>query len=285
MNKAPTLEDRVDHLRNKVLNYPLIENIDKSLVLLAIVEPNSQLYHTTKKESANKYHAVNNDRLEFLGDAVLELLISDMLYKKGIETAGRLSVIRSVIVRNVSLICLMNDQNLCDVTKKIEKNCADMFEAIVGAVYVHLDQYDNINPIKIMIKWLIDIWNIDNIIEDILKHPNDENICQAVQRSYHDSILPLRPYFDYIKDDYQRLAKIYEYYKLGQIDMKQSYDNKTRLWNIKISCPMALGCQFYEDRRGDSKYIANQSNKDKKIAIARASEQAIDVILNDYQLL
>lgn len=285
MYKITTLEDRVDYLRDGVLNYPLIDDIDADLIMLAIIEPATQLYLPLYNKLLKKYQAINNDRLEFLGDAVLELIISDILYQRGIKLASELSKIRSVLVRNVSLICLMNDRNLCDTNKTIGKNCADMFEAIVGAIYLHLNQNDNINPIKIMIKWMNDIWNMNIIIDDILKHPKDENICEAIQRSYGDYIVPTRPYFGYIKDDYERLEKIYQYYKLGQIGMKEFQNHKTKLWTATITCPMALGCQFYEDKKGDIKYIANVTNGYRDLARSKAALQAIDVITNDYKLL
>lgn len=285
MYKITTLEDRVDYLRDGVLYYPLIDNIDADLIMLAIIEPGSQLYLPLYNKLLKKYQAINNDRLEFLGDAVLELVVSDMLYQRGIKTASELTRIRSVLVRNVSLICLMNDRNLCDTSKTIGKNCADMFEAIVGAVYLHLNQKDNVNPIKIISKWMIEIWNINVIIDDIMKHPKDENICEAIQRSYDEYIVPTRPYFGYIKDDYERLEKIYEYYKLGKINMIEFQNPKTKSWTITITCPMALGCQFYEEKKGNKKYIASITGRDKKLVISRAAEQAIDVITNDYKLL
>lgn len=180
--EVETLEERADYLRDGVLNYPLIEDIDNNLVLLAVIEPGTQLSLSLYRKLLNQYQAINNDRLEFLGDAVLELLISDILYKRGIKQAGQLTKIRAVLVRNVSLICLMNDKNLCLTKKDIGKSCADMFEAIVGAVYLHLSQVNNINPIQIMIDWLNDIWRMNIIIDDILAHPKDESVCQAIRR-------------------------------------------------------------------------------------------------------
>ena len=36
----------------------------------------------------------------------------------------------------------MNDLNLCSLTQSMKKECADFFEAILGAIYTHLNQYD-----------------------------------------------------------------------------------------------------------------------------------------------
>lgn len=275
----------IDKLKSTIFNYPLLTDIDEDLILLAITEPNKYITNPLKNNLMLKYKDINNDRLEFLGDAVLELLISDLLYNKNIKSVGDMSKIRSVIVRNVSLICLMNDRNLCDISTVINKSCADLFEALIGAAYIHYNLYDNINPIKEMIGWMINIWNIDFIIDDIILNPNDENICDAIQRSYNDLLLVSPPYFDYIKDDYRKLEKIYEYYKLGKINIRETYIKKTNKWNAMIICPMALGCQYYVDKIKDTKYIANQYDYDRDKARKKAAIEATQIILNDYQLL
>lgn len=275
----------IDKIKSTIFNYSLLTDIDDDLILLAITEPNKYITNPLKNKLMLKYKDINNDRLEFLGDAVLELVISDLLYNKNIKSAGDMTRIRSVIVRNVSLICLMNDRNLCDISNVITKSCADLFEALIGAAYIHYNQYNNINPIKEMIKWMINIWNIDIIIDDILLNPNDENICDAIHRSYNDLLLFSTPYFDYIKDDYKKLEKIYEYYKLGKINMHVNYIQKTNTWHVLIICPMTLGCQYYVDKIKDIKYIANQYDHDKNQAINKAAQEAAQIILTDYQLL
>ena len=274
---------QISYLREAVFQYPLIEEIDDNLILLSIIEPQSLISLSLKERLVEKYQSKDYDRLEFLGDAVLELLISDLLFKKGI-TVGKMSKMRSVIVRNVSLICLMNDKKLCNINVSINKSCADIFEAIIGAVYIHLNQYD-VNPIKIMTQWFIDIWNINYIIDDIISHPKDENICPAIQRSYSEFLSTQQPYFGYIKNSYEQLQKIYEYYKLGKIDMKQQFNRQSKVWTVKILCPLTLGCQFYYSKDNDIKLIGYQSDRNKEQAIEKASKQAIDIILNDYDLI
>ncbi|MHA1991321.1 MAG: ribonuclease III family protein [Candidatus Hodarchaeales archaeon] len=80
--------------------------------------------------------------LEFLGDAVLNLLVSDWLYNKFNVNEGSLTVSRSKIVNNTSL---------SEIGKKIgidqliivpehylitDGDVADVFEAIFGAIYL-----------------------------------------------------------------------------------------------------------------------------------------------------
>lgn len=102
----------------------------------------------------NSGHKIShNERLEFLGDAVLELVVTDYLYKKypdrdeGELTAYRSSLVNAVIVGEVASELQMNEYLLLskgeakDVGKARTYILANTYEAYVGAVY--LDQgYD-----------------------------------------------------------------------------------------------------------------------------------------------
>jgi ribonuclease-3 len=92
----------------------------------------------------------HNERLEFLGDAVLELIITDYLYNKypekdeGELTAYRSSLVNAIIVGDIALHLGMNEFLLLskgeakDVGKARSYILANTYEAYVGAVY--LDQ-------------------------------------------------------------------------------------------------------------------------------------------------
>jgi len=95
----------------------------------------------------------HNERLEFLGDAVLELIVTDYLYNKypdrdeGELTAYRSALVNAVIIGEVALSLDMNDYLLLskgeakDIGKARSYILANTYEAYVGAVY--LDQgYD-----------------------------------------------------------------------------------------------------------------------------------------------
>lgn len=91
----------------------------------------------------------NNETLEFLGDAVLELIITDYLYRKfpDIEE-GFLSVRRSEIVNNRVALCGVAEQIKFDdyvifnksfprVNERAwKKLLADTLEALIGAIYI-----------------------------------------------------------------------------------------------------------------------------------------------------
>ncbi len=92
----------------------------------------------------------HNERLEFLGDAVLELVVTDYLYKKypnqdeGELTAYRSALVNAVLIGEVAGELKMNDYLLLskgeakDTGKARSYILANTYEAYVGAVY--LDQ-------------------------------------------------------------------------------------------------------------------------------------------------
>jgi ribonuclease-3 len=95
----------------------------------------------------------HNERLEFLGDAVLELIVTDFLYAKykdepeGMLTSYRAALVNATIIAEIALSLGMNDFLLLskgeakDTGKARQYILANTFEALLGAIY--LDQgYD-----------------------------------------------------------------------------------------------------------------------------------------------
>jgi ribonuclease-3 len=92
----------------------------------------------------------HNERLEFLGDAVLELIVTDYLYNEypnrneGELTAYRSALVNAIIVGEVAQELEMNNYLLLsrgeakDVGKARSYILANTYEAYIGAVY--LDQ-------------------------------------------------------------------------------------------------------------------------------------------------
>jgi len=90
----------------------------------------------------------HNERLEFLGDAVLELIVTDFLYKKypnyteGELTAVRSALVNAVIISSVAEDIGMNEYLLLskgeakDNGKARQYILANTYEAYVGAVYM-----------------------------------------------------------------------------------------------------------------------------------------------------
>ena len=88
---------------------------------------------------------VNNERLEFLGDRVLDLVVSDILYNKFPEMSeGVLSKFRSTIVNNDTLAKVGDSIDLADylilgegqIHEIPPKLVANTLEAIIGSIYL-----------------------------------------------------------------------------------------------------------------------------------------------------
>ena len=94
----------------------------------------------------------HNERLEFLGDAVLELVVTDHLYRNYDNPEGELTSWRSALVKTESLASQAQQLQIgqyLQMSRGESKNggrervalLANLFEAIIGAIY--LDQgYD-----------------------------------------------------------------------------------------------------------------------------------------------
>jgi ribonuclease III len=90
----------------------------------------------------------HNERLEFLGDAVLELAVTDFLYRKypsyteGELTSVRSALVNAIIISEVATDAGMNDYLLLSKGESKDKGkarqyiLANTYEAFIGAVYM-----------------------------------------------------------------------------------------------------------------------------------------------------
>lgn len=99
----------------------------------------------------NEHREINlehNERLEFLGDAVLELVVTDHLYREFPEKSeGELTSLRAALVNAVTLSELASELGLNnylllskgeakDTGRARQVILADTFEAVIGSIYV-----------------------------------------------------------------------------------------------------------------------------------------------------
>jgi ribonuclease-3 len=102
--------------------------------------------HRSSSTRSSKGKWVNNERLEFLGDAILDAIVTDILYKRfENKKEGFLTNMRSRIVQRETLNKLaMNlgiDKLIVSSTRNLAHNTniyGDALEALIGAIY--LDQ-------------------------------------------------------------------------------------------------------------------------------------------------
>ena len=106
----------------------------------------------TRRSYKNEHKDIDredNERMEFLGDCVLKLLISEHLYHNSKDLEGEMTILRSKIEKNATLASIAKKIGLkehilmSEGEKKMigdgeNKLLADTLEAIIGAIY--LDQ-------------------------------------------------------------------------------------------------------------------------------------------------
>jgi len=102
------------------------------------------LTHKIENITDEQGNKINNERLEFLGDAVIENVISEFLFKEmPMAKEGELSIMRAKIVNRKHLNELGNNLRITDLLQKhfhnnqLGKNISgNLYEALVGAIFL-----------------------------------------------------------------------------------------------------------------------------------------------------
>lgn len=150
----------------------------------------------THSSYANENGGKNNERLEFIGDAVVDLLIGEYLFESEKENEGVLTKKRANIVCEKSLsyfASLFNLQDYLFLGKGEEKTGgrdkeaikADAFEALMGAVYI--DQ--GIDACKKIVKKVM-LPNLEYAYEETIDYKTTlQEYLQSDKRSLKYSII------------------------------------------------------------------------------------------------
>lgn len=109
------------------------------------------LLHRSFGNENRKYKKINNERLELLGDAVLDLAVAEYLYLRNANyTEGDLAKIKSMVVsepvfakisKSLGLgeyLRLSKGENMSGGRTRNSTLC-DTFEAVIGAIYLDSD--------------------------------------------------------------------------------------------------------------------------------------------------
>ncbi len=113
-----------------------IEMLDLNLVKDALT-------HSSYKGMG--YNVKDNERLEFLGDSVIDLLIAHQLFLNPQLSEGEMTEKRKDYVSNEKLALIFDEQELDQLVRTANdfdlstKNKADFIEALVGAVFLNRD--------------------------------------------------------------------------------------------------------------------------------------------------
>ena len=151
----------------KKLNY---EFKNKELLLLALT-------HSSKSEN-------NYQRLEFLGDSILDFLVGEYFYRNCNEGEGKLTVLRSHYVSENYLVKVFDKLKLDgdvilgksyqgEISKAIK---GDIIEAIIGAIYLD----GGLEKAREFLQNHFDLENYKNIQDENYK----SKLQELVQRSF-----------------------------------------------------------------------------------------------------
>ncbi len=135
----------------------------------------------------------NNEKLEFLGDAVIELLTSDYLYQKDLADEGELTKRRAQAVCEEALVIFAEKIDLKDylLLGKGEQlrgpnpsMIADAFESLFGAAYLDLGfrQTQKLFQ-KIMVPHLNLVWDIKDYksaLQEYIQSGDKRNISYQI---------------------------------------------------------------------------------------------------------
>tara|TARA_A100001037_G_scaffold141671_1_gene128488 strand:+ start:417 stop:1127 length:711 start_codon:yes stop_codon:yes gene_type:complete len=137
----------IDILENnnlELLQSKLGVKYDNTEKLIDALTHNS-FVNESKKEEIN-----SNERLEYLGDAVLQLIVSELLFElQPNKSEGDMTIMRSHIVRKETLADAAKNLDLAKwlrvgnglIVSEIESNksiLSNIFEALIGSIYVDL---------------------------------------------------------------------------------------------------------------------------------------------------
>jgi ribonuclease-3 len=162
------------------------------------------------------------ERMEFLGDAVLKLTVSDLLYRVFPDSReGEMSKIRAILVSDNMLAEIAKKNGLADIIimnkseekhggRKLNSICACAFEAVLGAYYLdgkfkEIRSYieKTFSPLIKDVKDNLPIYNAKEILQEytqgltkerpvytVIKESGPEHKKQfEVQVSYRDEVL------------------------------------------------------------------------------------------------
>ena len=175
------------------------------------------LTHRSYLNEFPRWPLPHNERLEYLGDAVLELIVSEELFKKfPSRPEGELTVFRAALVNYQILakvaekiklqdFILMSRGEKKDTGKAREVILANAIEAVIGAMY--LDQgFDAVCPF--VLKYVMA--NLD----DVLKNKSYRDAKSELQEIIQDK-LKITPTYDVLEETgpaHKRIFKMGVYF-------------------------------------------------------------------------
>lgn len=102
------------------------------------------LLHKSVKTVKEKGHCINNERLEFLGDAILDAIVGDIVFRhypgkrEGFLTNTRSNIVKRETLNKIAIEMGLDKLIKCDTNINSHNNYmyGNAFEALVGAIYL-----------------------------------------------------------------------------------------------------------------------------------------------------
>lgn len=186
-SESSSFEDNLQHFNNnhKKITKHAIENIVKTKIKNIDIYKNALMH-----KSLFKITELSNERLEFLGDSVVNLVVADYLYRKyPDENEGFLTKLRTKLVNRFTLckfskyiglheFVLLSKRIDTDEGRNNTKILEDAFESFIGAMFLDI----GLDECK---KFIINI--IDNFIDfdKILVDDNYKDILLRYTQKYN----------------------------------------------------------------------------------------------------
>ncbi len=130
-------------------NETRVDNILYGNISLSVLNNSSEFisYPGSFSRRSRSMISSNNERLEFLGDAVLDLVISEHLFRRLVSEEGELTRLRALVVCEESLVICGKKLGIGEYInlsageeksggRKKKSIIADAVEAVIGAVFI-----------------------------------------------------------------------------------------------------------------------------------------------------
>ena len=171
-----------------------MSNVEKFRKIIGYTFKDEKLLETalTHISYANECGVESYERLEFLGDAVLETVISDYIYGFKELDAGVLTKLRASLVSTENLSKISTMLSIMQYVKKSKslsvfskKTMADIFESLIGAIYLD----GGLSEAKKVIEKIVIVGrdNITNMLKSTIDYKTkfqEEMQCKGLSYEY-----------------------------------------------------------------------------------------------------
>ena len=203
------MESKKGSITNNITESDVCEILKKDL---NHEEINMKLYKKAfTHKSIVKDHNQSNERLEYIGDAVLNLVAGEYLYQKySNENEGFLTRVRTKLVNSENLasiakklrfneFVMMNERAMSKNWNNNQRILEDCFESFIGALY--LDK-----GFDFARQWILTTLNVEENEEETLKDTNyKDRFMKLLQQNGHT----FRPEYRVFKEDGPDHEKIF----------------------------------------------------------------------------